>query len=424
MRKIPLPYLFVMPVLAVVMFTVVACAGAGAAVPAAEQLTDAGRVAVASNAADSFTGASSTVELEDPMVVVEAQEQVLSGIYERVLPSVVHIRVVGSADAAESFQMPDLPFDHPGLPELPEGGMPFRPQGEGSGFVWDTEGHIVTNNHVVADADKVTVYFADDTIAEAEVLGTDSNADLAVIKVDLPAGQLVPVEVGDSAALRVGQMAVAIGNPFGLENTMTYGIVSALGRTIDSGLSQFSIPEVIQTDAPINPGNSGGPLLDRAGRVIGINTQIVSDSGSNSGIGFAVPINIARRVVPALIADGSYDYAWLGISGQSLQPEIAALMDLPEETRGALVIEATEDGPAAAAGLRGSEETAELDGVEVPVGGDVIVSIEGLPVQSMDDLIAFLVEQTAPGDEVTLEVLREGGTNTLTVTLGTRPGPQ
>jgi 2-alkenal reductase len=220
------------------------------------------------------------------LALVAAYEEVLSGIYQSVLPSVVHIQV--------SQRSNGLPFDHPELPDTP-----FQ-QGEGSGFVWDREGHIVTNYHVVEDVDSVTVVFSDGTTVQGEVLGGDPNVDLAVVQIDGLTDQLVPVQLGDSEGLRVGQMAVAIGNPFGLENTMTYGIISALGRTIASGTSQYSIPEVIQTDAPINPGNSGGPLLDREGRVIGINTQIVSRSGSSAGIGFAVPVNIAKRLVPAL----------------------------------------------------------------------------------------------------------------------------
>lgn len=372
------------------------------------------------------TPVAESVASQDASALVAAHEAVLTSVYERVLPSVVHIRVTGSADAAlpEGFQfnfpnMPNLPFQ---MPDLPEGAQPFRQQGEGSGFVWDTDGHIVTNNHVVDGADKVTVVFSDGATADAEVLGADANADLAVIKVDLPASQLTPVDLGDSDALKVGQMAIAIGNPFGLENTMTYGIVSALGRTISSGASQFSIPEVIQTDASINPGNSGGPLLDRQGQVIGINTQIVSDSGSNAGIGFAVPINIAKQVVPSLITTGGYDYAWLGISGQTLTPEVAEAMDLPKDLKGALVIAVNRAGPADKAGLQGSDEQASVDGAEVQVGGDVIVGIDGQTVEGMDDLIAFLTEQARPGDKVELQVVRANGDEeTLSVTLGTRP---
>lgn len=418
--------------------TVSACASPTTALPAVRDLvTEAqGTLSTISNTGQAATAqaqpvATPAAQVSEAMDVVAAQEQVLTSIYERVLPSVVHIRVTQKVDAGnlmENFQfglpdMPGLPFDTPNTPQTPD--EPFYSQGEGSGFVWDDEGHIVTNNHVVANATEVRVIFADGSSLEADVLGTDPNADLAVLKVDAADRELTPVELGDSDALKVGQMAVAIGNPFGLENTMTYGIVSALGRTISSGASAFSIPEVIQTDAPINPGNSGGPLLDREGRVIGINTQIVSDSGSNAGIGFAVPVNIAKRVVPALIEKGTYDYAWLGISGQTLSPEIAEVMRLPEGTQGALVIEVTPDGPADAAGLQGSPDKLTRNGVEYPIGGDVITSLDGKPVTGMDDLIRYLTDDLRPGDKVKLEVIRSNGnTVTVEVTLGTRPSAQ
>ena len=349
----------------------------------------------------------------DADTLVEAQEEVLGKIYDTVLPSVVHIQVSTSAVST----LPGMPSNPQGFPNFPDGVQ----QGEGSGFVWDKDGHIVTNNHVVDSATAVLVIFPDGTEAPAEVLGADPNADLAVIRVDVPENLLVPVALGDSSAVSVGQMAVAIGNPFGLENTMTYGIISAVGRTISSGTSQFSIPEVIQTDAPINPGNSGGPLLDRLGEVIGINTQIVSDSGSNSGIGFAVPINIAKRVVPALIEDGRYAYPWMGISGQTLRPQVAEAMDLASDQRGALVSAISASGPAAKAGLRGGSTEVQIEGIAVPVGGDVIIAIEGQSVESMDDLIAYLVDSTSPGDEVSLTILRGGNERTIQLTLGTRP---
>lgn len=373
----------------------------------------------------------------DAMSIVAAQEQVLNGIYERVLPSVVHIRVTKKVEAGDvlgnfRFNLPDLPgmpdlpnlpFGQPNTPQTPQ--EPYYQQGEGSGFVWDSEGHILTNDHVVAGASEVRVIFADGASLPAEVVGTDPGADLAVLKIDPQAHELVPVQLGDSDALKVGQMAVAIGNPFGLENTMTFGIVSALGRTIASGTSAFSIPEVIQTDAPINPGNSGGPLLDREGRVIGINTQIVSGSGSNAGIGFAVPINIAKRVAPTLIEKGSFDYAWLGISGQTLSPEAAKVMDLPEGVKGALVLEVVKGGPADKAGLRGSNDKLIRNGVEYPLGGDVIISLDGKPVTGMDDLIRYLTKDLQPGDKVKLEVMRSNGnTTTVEVTLGKRPSSQ
>jgi 2-alkenal reductase len=222
--------------------------------------------------------------------------------------------------------------------------------------------------------------------------------------------------------VQVGQLAVAIGNPFGQEFTITSGIVSAVGRTIRSGTSQFSIPEVIQTDAPINPGNSGGPLLDRHGRVIGVNTQIISHTGANSGIGFAVPVNTAKRVVPALIEDGHYEYAWLGISGATLTPDMAESMDLPRGTRGALVIDVTVGGPAERAGLQGSDRSQQVEGVEYRLGGDIIVAIDDAAVENIDDLIVYLVDQARPEDEVVVEVIRNKGERERTkVKLAPRP---
>lgn len=371
------------------------------------------------------------VQLSDADAVVAAQEQVLNHIYETALPSVVHIRVVQKVESTElqetpfSFEFPEIP----GFPPFPFQNIPRTPQefyrrGEGSGFVWDSEGHIVTNNHVVEDADRVEVIFWDDTIVEAEVLGTDPDSDLAVIKVDVPAEKLHPVTPGDSAALKVGQLVVAIGNPFGQEFTMTSGIISALGRTIRSGTSPFSIPEVIQTDAAINPGNSGGPLLDRQGRVVGINTMIISRSGASAGIGFAVPINIARKVVPVLIEEGRYAYPWLGITGTTLTPAVAEFMKLPEGTRGALVVDVTKDSPADRAGLRGSDKILKVEGEEYQLGGDVIVSINGQPVKEMDDLITYLVENARPDDTVILEVIHaDGRQEEVKVTLGERPRP-
>ncbi len=359
-------------------------------------------------------------------VIVAAQEEVLHHIYESAVPSVVHIRVVQKVQAP-SIPVPELPQipGFPPFPQIPPGPREFYRRGEGSGFVWDRQGHIVTNNHVVEGSDRVEVIFWDGTITEAEVVGTDPDSDLAVIKVDLPADKLRPLPKGDSAQLKVGQMAVAIGNPFGQEFTMTAGIISALGRTIHSGTSYFSIPEVIQTDAPINPGNSGGPLLDRQGRVIGINTMIISQSGASAGIGFAVPINIAKKVVPALITEGRYEYAWLGISGATMTPELARLMDLPEDTRGALVVKVVNDSPADKAGLRGSEKMVKIEGEEYFIGGDVITSINSQPVQDMEDLITYLVKETRPGDTVELGLIREGGhRETVKVVLGTRPRPE
>ncbi|HRX03074.1 MAG: trypsin-like peptidase domain-containing protein [Anaerolineae bacterium] len=332
---------------------------------------------------------AAALQTGDGDALVAAEEQVLGSIYDNVLPSVVHIQVA---------------------------------QGQGSGFVWDNQGHIVTNNHVVEGTSQVMVSFADGDRAIGTVLGTDPESDLAVVEVDVPAANLKPVTLGDSDKLSVGQLAVALGNPFGLDNTMTAGIISALGRNINSGNSQFSIPRVIQTDAPINPGNSGGPLLDRSGEVIGINTQIVSNSGSNSGIGFSVPINIAKRVVPALIKDGNFSYSWLGVAGQTVLPDLVDALNLPAETHGVLISSVADGGPAALAGLRGGTRITQVEGLSVPVGGDVVISINGTEISSMDDLMAYLTVKTSPGDTVTLDIIRNNGRQSqVNVTLQARP---
>ena len=347
--------------------------------------------------------------------IVAAQEQVMINIYQDLLPSVVHIRVSSRLDTGSLS---------PSNPRIPPAQDPrdFFQQGEGSGFIWDDDGHIVTNNHVIQDADRVIVTFADRVQIEAKVIGTDPDSDLAVLELVEKKEGSRPVTLGDSDTLQVGQMAVAIGNPFGQQFTMTTGIVSALGRTINSSNSAFSIPEVVQTDAPINPGNSGGPLLDRFGRVIAINTQIISRSGVGSGVGFAVPISIAKRVIPALIEDGHYDYSWLGITGSSLRSEIAINMDLPKNTGGALIIQVSGDSPADDAGLKGSGESFIIDGIEFPSGGDIIVAIDGETITRMADLIAYLVSNTQPGDKVVMEVIRsDEGRIELDVTLGKRP---
>ena len=343
-----------------------------------------------------------------PGEFMAALELVLADLYDRSLPSIVHIHVTQHVQDAPGFRFPQAPDD------------PFR-RGSGSGFVWDTEGHIVTNYHVVEDAATVTVLFADDTEVEAEVIGRDPDSDLAVIKVDLPAEKLHPLPLGSSEDLRVGQFAIALGNPFGQDFTMTSGIISGLGRTISGGTSPYTIPKVVQTDAPINPGNSGGPLVDREGRVVGINTQIISRTGSNSGVGLSVPIDLAKRIVPSLIEDGAYTYPWLGVRATSVRGELAEAQELPSETRGVLVIDAVEEGPAATAGLLGSEDTVEVDGFEYPKGGDVIIAVDGTPVREMEDLVIHLIEKTRPGDTISLTVLRGGEQQRVDVVLGSRP---
>ena len=269
-------------------------------------------------------------------------EAILEQIYTQVSPSVVNIRVVQK----QEVMFPILP-EIPGFPgfsfPFPQGPQEYYSKGLGSGFVWDKEGHIVTNNHVVAGADRISVTFHDGTTVSGKIVGTDADSDLAVIRIDMPQDELQPVELADSTRLRVGQLAVAIGNPYGLEGTMTVGFISALGRLLpiysESSGSRYSIPDVIQTDAPINPGNSGGVLVDCNGRVIGVTSAIISSSGANAGIGFAVPSAIVKKVVPNLIENGYYEHPWLGISGISLSPELAEAMKLEPAQRGALVVD-------------------------------------------------------------------------------------
>ena len=371
--------------------------------------------------------------------LLAAYEQTLTGIYDKVNPSVVNIHVLQKLDAS-SLQgtIPGLPFNFPGLPnggdqdQNPDQQTPQTPdlpqygQALGSGFVWDANGHIVTNNHVVEGADQIEVIFSDGTTVPADVVGTDPDSDLAVLSVKASDGLLKPVDVADSDQVKVGQLAVAIGNPYGLDGTMTAEIVSAIGRTMAAsdariGGSGYSIPDIIQTDAPINPGNSGGVLVNDQGQVIGVTAAIESASGSNAGIGFVIPSSIVLRVVPALIEKGSFEHPYLGISGMSLTPDLAKAMNLDEGQRGALVEEIVPGGPAEKAGLQGSQNAVEITGQSVNVGGDVITAIDGQPVKEMDDIIAYLGSQTTVGQKVTLTLLRNGKETSVDVTLEARP---
>lgn len=390
------------------------------------------------NITDNETDVAAQPTVEPPPPISEvsdllaAYEGALENVYEYVNPSVVNIQVVQRSPGTnmEAPGSPDFPFDIPGLPNLPEipnlpEGQPYS-QGLGSGFVWDDEGHIVTNNHVVGDADEIEVTFHDGTTLSAELVGTDPDSDLAVIKVDMPAGQLRSVSVGDSRELKVGQLAIAIGNPFGLEGTMTVGIISALGRTMPANMGlqvgpSYSIPDVIQTDAPINPGNSGGVLVDDQGQVMGVTFAIESTSGANAGIGFVIPSTIVKRVIPSLVENGYYDHPYLGISGVSMSPDLAEAMDLDTTQRGALIVEVSSNGPAEKAGLLGSDELAEIDGQQVNVGGDVIIAANGEPINGMDDLIAYLSNNTSVDDEIVVTVLRDGRETGVEVTLEARP---
>ncbi len=344
---------------------------------------------------------------------VDYETAQLVNIYQQWNGSVVNVLVLGSV----SDQLPSEV-----LPENTDPDSLF-PQGQGSGFVWDVDGHIVTNAHVVEGATQVQVTFGDGTVAIAEVVGEDLDSDLAVIKIN-PAGyNLVPVILGDLDEMQVGMRVAAIGNPFGLDGTLTSGIISAIGRSISS-LSQFNIPEAIQTDTAINPGNSGGPLFNEKGEVIGVNAQIRSESGSNSGIGFAIPVTLVGRVVPALIGEGSYEHSYIGISGSTFSPACAADLDLPLTIRGAYVNGVQSGTPAARAGLRGGttpSNTTLLSICPAQAGGDLITAIDDSPVTRFDDLLIYLERYTHPGDTVVLTVLRDGDTIELDVTLVARP---
>jgi len=348
----------------------------------------------------------------------DAEELLLINLYERVSPSVVSIQAVV---AGETFEHPPLPEGVP-TPEIPN--EPFRQEGEGSGFVVDTQGHIVTNNHVVVDTTELHVTFSDGSIVPASIVGTDPDSDLAVIKVDVPSESLRPIIWADSDQVHVGQRAVAIGNPFGYENTLTSGIISGLSRSLPA-VTGYLIPEIIQTDAAINPGNSGGPLLNSQGEVIGVNSAIVpsfNQLGERSflGVGFAIPSSLARRVVPALIEKGEYAHPWIGISGVTVVSEIAAEMGLPE-AKGALVIRVIPGGPADEAGLQGGEREVEVLGRPLTLGGDVVVRIDDYEVSRFDDLLSYLSRRTEVGQNVQLTIIRDGETQTVTVTLGRRP---
>jgi S1-C subfamily serine protease len=334
--------------------------------------------------------------------VTELQERVI-GVYETVSPSVVHITVRGTTE--DMFMRP----------------VPVS--GSGSGFIFDALGHIVTNYHVIADADTITVGFDGVDCCPAELIGADPSTDLAVLRVrraDLPPA----LPLADSEALRVGQFVVAVGNPFGLRQTATFGIISALGRVIRSPNRRF-IGEAIQTDAPVNPGNSGGPLLDLEGRVIGVNSQIISPVEASAGIGFAVPSNTVARVIPSLIGTGSYPHPYLGIVGFDLSPERVQLfreegIALPLN-EGVLILEVEVGGPADLAGLRGGDRTIDVAGFPFPVGGDIIRAVDGQTVRTLPDLVLYLERTSRIGQEVELLVQRGEEQTVLRATVGERP---
>ena len=360
--------------------------------------------------------------------LLSAYQGTLENIYKTVSPSVVNIQVVEqvAASGLDSNSIPGFPFF--GLPQ----GQDQQPQQQfqsalGSGFVWDQQGHIVTNNHVVSGATKIEVTFSDGTTVPATLVGADPDSDLAVLKVDVSADRLQPVTLADSKSIQVGQLAIAIGNPFGLEGSMTTGIISALGRSLpadETSAQSYTIPDIIQTDAPINPGNSGGILVDAQGQVLGVTSAIESPVRANAGVGFAIPSAIVKNVVPALIQDGKYVHSWLGISGTSLTPDLAKAMNLDIAQRGALVEEVLPNSPAEKAGLRGSNQQTTIDGQNVNVGGDVITAIDNRQVLQMDDVIAYLAGDTKVGQKVTLNILRDGKQQNVDVTLAARPSAE
>jgi S1-C subfamily serine protease len=292
-------------------------------------------------------------------------------------------------------------------------------RGVGSGFVFDKNGHVITNAHVVKNSEKVVVTFLDGRSYNADVVGVDEFTDIAIIRVEADPSLLKPLLIGDSSNLKVGMHVAAIGNPFGLSGSMTSGIVSALGRLLPQE-SGFSIPNVIQTDAAINPGNSGGPLLNSRGEVIGINTAIQSNTGEFAGIGFAIPSNTIVKIAPTLILEGSYHHPWVGISGRDIDPELAKALNLVD-ARGFLIVNVIEGSPADKAGLKGSTETRTVDGIEYPFGGDVILSVDGNIVRKIDDILIHLQRYKSVGDEMVLEILRDGRVTNFVIQLDERP---
>lgn len=361
--------------------------------------TGKGGTAATGKGGTAATGESQATptRLPDPLMApLDAEEQLIANVYERVAPAVVHI----------TSRVTRLTFFFGPVPG----------EGTGSGFVIDREGHIVTNYHVIESAESVEVLLSDETQAPATIVGVDPPNDLALLKIDVPPEKLSPVELGTSADLQVGQRAIAIGNPFGLDRTLTAGVISALGRPLQTGDDNV-IFDVVQTDAAINPGNSGGPLLDSRGRVIGVNTAIRQDA---EGIGFAVPVDTLKRVLPPLQELGYYPHPWLGFVGYDITPGLADALDLPVES-GILVAQLFRDSPAAAAGLRGAQEEVIIGNRRVLVGGDVVVGIDEEQIGEWEDLHAYLELETQVGDRVTVHVLRDGEPMEIEMEVAARP---
>lgn len=357
------------------------------------------------------------------VAAIMPEQEVLSALYDQASPSVVNIQVTISSalqQAAPSQESPfsfpfPFPFGQNNGQDQPQQAQPA--QAEGSGFVYDSAGHIVTNNHVVAEADpdNIVVNFANGEWAMAKLIARDPQADLAVLQVTPPANvQLTPLKLATPDSLRVGYYVAAIGSPFGLDETMTTGVVSALGRSMPTGEGAvsgptYSLPDLIQTDTAINPGNSGGPLLNLKGEVVGVNFAINSPVRANSGVGFAIPVSVVEKVVPALIKEGAYHYAYLGLAGQSITAALAQEKKLDDNTLGVYVAEVTKGGPAAKAGLQAD---------------DIVTGIDNQPIHRFEDLLSYLFNSTKPDQNVVLHLMRDGKATTLDVTLGERPNTE
>jgi S1-C subfamily serine protease len=358
-------------------------------------------------------GGSTTTTVATPATSIEAKAgdgdtNLVNQIYKADGEGVAFIEAEIESQSSEGFN----PFGEP----QPEGGS-----ASGSGFVIDKEGHVLTNNHVVEGASEVSVKLgASEESYEAEVVGTDPATDVALLEVDAPQEELHPLTMGSSSDVEVGDPVVAIGNPFGLDRTVTSGIISALQRQIQAP-NGFSISHVLQTDAAINPGNSGGPLINEAGEVIGINAQIATGGGSNGnvGIGFSIPIDTVRANLEQLKETGEVEHAFIGISGGTVTPELADALDLPVE-EGVIVQTVVGGGPADEAGIQAGKTSAEVEGQQVGLGGDIITEIDGKKVASMDEMIE-VIQESKPGDELTLTIMRDDQEKTADVALGTQP---
>ena len=363
---------------------------------------------------------------------VDTEDALVTALYHDRSPAVVSIQILGAPDAGSGLQLPRL-TPAPG-PDSPPGGgsqgQEFGFQAQGSGFLIDGQGHIVTNNHVVENAKNIEVGFTDGSTVGAKVVGTDPDSDLAVIKVERIPDEVKPLELGDSKQVKVGQRAIAIGNPFGLDSTLTVGVISARGRALPSRSAgsqgpQFSLADVLQTDAAINPGNSGGPLFNSAGQVIGVNQSIIpTDNGTFEGVGFAIPSNTVKKVAAALISKGRYEHPYLGISmAASITDAVAKELNLSTR-HGVPVEEVVQGGPSDKAGLRGGTGHQQILGVPYPTGGDIVLKIDDKPVNRSADVIDYLATDTEVGQTVTLTILREGKELKVPVVLAARPRQQ